>query len=417
MKQLSNRGAARIGAVWMIVVIVLFFVALAFAYVANQAAEQERETAAGLRTERDTAFAERDDAEKAIVDLSELVGYRSEAIGSHSDIEAVKGGIQTLKDTYALGDTVATFEDTVNPMMEQLRLRDTSIKSLQGQIDTLTKQIELNGEAARKAQGELQDQIATLRQEKGDEAQVLQDQIDALTRQLEDITAQRNALDDELNDAKAEYDALMVQLANERSEHQNRTRNLEEQLKDFQKRAETPDGAIISTSKELGIAWINRGAKDRISEGMIFDIVTGHPNPTDSSAKAKCEVLRVQDTTSEVRIFDQVDPYDPVVADDLIFNPIYDPDGERYAVLAGRFSGTFNEAEIALLLKEIGITVQKELDLTTNYLIVGQPLYTDENGEVLEEPRQPSDLPVYKEALAQGCSIIPISQFRLYFKR
>ena len=39
-----------------------------------------------------------------------------------------------------------------------------------------------------------------------------------------------------------------------------------------------------------------------------------------------------------------------------------------------------------LLLEDIGITVQNKLDLTTNYLIVGGPLFYDEEGEPVEDP-------------------------------
>jgi len=417
MNQLSNRGAARVGAVWMIVVVVLFFVAVAYAYVANQDRQQAQEKADAANNARVTAEDEYDVARAALVDLSEPVGFRADQVGSITELGGVNDAIQSLRDSYGLGESVTTLEDTINPMIAQLTQRDTASQTLVARIAALESQKTAIENTARSTQQELQDQITSLQAEKRDEAQTLQDQIDSLQGLVDDRTAERNSLDDDLNAKLADNDALSVKIEDERGQATILAKGLQTQLEDFKARASTPDGKVVSASKELGIGWIDRGAKHRVAEGMVFDILTGHPNPSGPALKAQCEVLRVNETTSEVRIYNVADRYDPVVTDDLIYNPIYDPGGERYAVLAGRFGGSYNEAEVALMLGEVGITVQKKLDLTTNYLIVGQPMYVDEKGEMLEEPRQPSELAVYKNAEAQGCSIISINQFRDYFKR
>lgn len=64
----------------------------------------------------------------------------------------------------------------------------------------------------------------------------------------------------------------------------------------------------------------------------------------------------------------------------------------------------------------MAITVQAGLSHDTDYLIVGAELYVDENGEPLENPLPPSDLPVYKDAEAQGTQIVSIKDLRNYFK-
>lgn len=418
MKQLSNRGAARVSAVWMIVVVVLFFVALAFAYVSNQATAQERDNAAAARATATAAEAARATAEAALVDLSVPVGFRDEStVGSATDITGVSDAIQTMKDAFGMGETVDTLEETVNPAIAALNARNSEIQTLQARISVLESEKEAADAAARDAAAELRDQISTLEKAKDDEAQVAADQIATLESDLDDRTRERDDLDDQLNALLATNDDLVVQMANQDSDHEARTTQLQKEFSEFKTRFESPDGAVVSVSKELGLGWINRGARDRVAAGMVFDIHTGHPNPSGPAIKAQCEVLSVNPDTSRIRIYNVADPYDPVVADDVLYNPIYDPNGERNAVLAGRFGGTYNEAELATMLGEIGITVQQDLDLTTNYLIVGQPMYVDEDGDRLEEPRQPSDLPVYKNAQAQGCAIISINDFRAYFKR
>jgi hypothetical protein len=99
----------------------------------------------------------------------------------------------------------------------------------------------------------------------------------------------------------------------------------------------------------------------------------------------------------------------------VLINPLFDPRGERNAVLVGRFSGQYDEARLRQMLSRIGVRVQTNLDLSTDFLIVGSEILADEFGEPLEEPLQPSDLPVYKQAQADGVQIIPIQRIREYF--
>ena len=76
----------------------------------------------------------------------------------------------------------------------------------------------------------------------------------------------------------------------------------------------------------------------------------------------------------------------------------------------------YNEGELRVLLSEMGIQVQDELSLDTDYLITGSELFNDpETGEPLEDPLPPSDLPVYKNAESNGTLIVPIKELREYF--
>ena len=120
---------------------------------------------------------------------------------------------------------------------------------------------------------------------------------------------------------------------------------------------------------------------------------------------------------SEVKVYDIRDRFDPPTKGDVIYNPLYDPTGLRNAVLVGRFSGSYNEKELRALLEGININLQAKLDKTTDYLIVGAELYVDEEGEPLDDPLQPSDLPTYKEAEAMGVRIVPLKLVTDYFRK
>jgi len=62
------------------------------------------------------------------------------------------------------------------------------------------------------------------------------------------------------------------------------------------------------------------------------------------------------------------------------------------------------------------MTVQTKLDKSTDFLIVGGEMYTTRTAQPVETPIQPSDLSVYKDAVAQGVQIVLVKDLRQYFK-
>ena len=63
------------------------------------------------------------------------------------------------------------------------------------------------------------------------------------------------------------------------------------------------------------------------------------------------------------------------------------------------------------------VEVQPKVDKTTHFLIVGSELWNDPNtSEPLADPMQPSELPAYKQAESLGVQIVPIQDFREYFR-
>jgi hypothetical protein len=128
------------------------------------------------------------------------------------------------------------------------------------------------------------------------------------------------------------------------------------------------------------------------------------------------EVTRIKSNMAEVAFVERTDPFDPPAPGDVIFNPLFDPKGERHAMLIGRFSGALSEGELKALLEGMNIKVQKTLDKSTDFLIVGAEMYVDENGQLLSEPVQPTDLPIYRDAVAEGVQVVQVAELRRYFR-
>ena len=408
----SNRGAARVSIAWMITVLVLFFAAVAFAFAVNSdltssnaqltsAQDKEKAAIADLQAESDRAR-----------ELSRATGWiDAESADPRSDLEAMGAQIETFKDHFGITEeSVKTLQDL--------------LPAAQKVLDGVRAELETERTAKNTARDELKNvrqTVNSITQQKDQEIARLNQQItdaaDQYTRNEQDLTkrlgaaqAQVTEFDDQVRQVEGEKDELQRASANEIANLRARMNTLANDLK-IQKQPDLPDGKIVEASTTLPLAWIDVGANDRLARGTRFRIISAGPRPVE---KGWATVTKLEPNTAEVELFG-VDAFNPVVSGDLILNPVYSPTGQRQAVLAGRFSNP-SVGELTALLSRMGIEVQSELGLETDYLIVGGAIYVDEDGEPLEEPQQPSDLDVYREAEGLGgINIVSLSDLRGYF--
>lgn len=410
-----RRGAARISAVWMISVIVMFLVALAFGFIASDGEAQAKDSATNARADRDEAVARYDIERNAIRVLSEAIGfYDREAASARSDLDSVKSGYETLKGAFPeIDPSINNYEEAIPAIVSNYTARGRKIQELEGSIADLRSQVSVAQDNLRRLGSEKDGQISDLQRQLRDAEQAAQNSQANLERTLSSVRS-------DLADVENQRRASVIQLGSQERQARTAADSLRTRIKEqskklaFMKDSETADGKILAVSDGLALAWIDLGATNRLALGTRFHVVGGRPGATE--VKAWAEVTRVEATRAEVKIVEVVDPYDPVVAGDVVYNPLYDPIGGRNAVLVGRFSGAYNEKELRGLLAHIGVRVQDAVDETTDFIIVGLELYRDEDGEPLEEPLEPSELPTFKNAVAMGVSVVELIDIRRYFK-
>ncbi len=418
MKKRSNRGAARVNAIWLIVLLVLFFASMFFAYTAND--EQVR---AENATEIALADAARSQAE--LVDLqvqiralTELIGYYDTTdLSSSTDLQALKDGLEAFKEAIGAdaGDAIKTFQDAWPLAISQVASRDATIATVTQESKDRSTQLAASRQSASETASEKDAELATARQEYADLESNSREQVNTLERQNARLTQERNAQDQAAIDARNELADLRVTMALLESENTARIGKVTEITRPLREPSST-DGEITGVSNKLNLAWINRGTMDRAVRGMVFKVVDA--NAANPRLKGEVEILEVFENTSKVAIRMVSDQYDAIAIGDKIANPLYDPEGRRNAVLAGRFDGKYSRQEVALMLKEVGIDVQKKVDQSTMFLIMGNALYTDpETGEALEEAREVSSLPAYSKAKSIGVQLISLAEIRHFFRR
>lgn len=412
-----QRGAARISVVWMITMVVLFFVAFGLAVVAYTDQADAKEQLDVAVTEQTNAQNNLQETVSKHSALSRAIGwYDDQAPVPEADPAAIRGAVAETVETFGLKEDVTTVEDLLPQVRQDHNTLVREVAALRQRVQAVETEKASSEEALRSAlttkDGENQD----LRRELADERSAAQERQSELEAQVADLRARNNELDAEKRQQAAEFDDSergfrnALQTAKTRMDAQGR------KLAVFEKAPNMADGKVLEVSEDVDLGWIDIGANQRLAVGTRFTIVSGTPGS--DRIKGWAEVAQVEANMAQILITNQADRFDPVVAGDLVFNPLYDPKGGRHAVLAGRFSGQFNVNELGQLLTAMNITVQKQLDELTDFLIVGSELYRDpETGEPLEDPMPASELAVYKDAEAMGgVSIVPLKDIRAYFK-
>jgi hypothetical protein len=415
---LSNRGAARVGVVWLVVVGVLMLVAITFAAVTQSDLSKARDALAQANADKEAAVAQVEAANTTRRDLTQLLGwYDRESADPAADLATARKYFdETLKPKFGTDlDADKDLEGALSKVIDAYDQRGQQLGELQRRVESLVSEAQAAQAAVAAIQQEKDKTIDELQSQLADEQQKAASRQQELEERLatqQKLVADR---DSELRSLRDEKEAAERGWNREKSVFEARVASLTDTAKfaspEF---AGNPDGVVLEVSGRLPLAWIDIGASQRLTAGTRFRVQGGPAG--NRRDKAWAEVTRVESNRAEVAISDLADPFDPVVKGDVVVNPLYDPKGQRNAVLAGRFSGLYGKTELVALLKGIGVNVQEKLDYTTHFLIVGSELYNDPvTNEPLDEPLPPTELPVYKEALANQVKIVPLQDIRAFF--
>lgn len=416
----SNRPASRRGAslVAVIVAVVFALAAIGFGFVASQDKSKAEEA-------RAIAEDQEKEARERLLEVTTGRQVQARGVGFYNaddpdpevDLERVSTAINNARTVFTeIPSDVNTLEELLKPMEQQYTAALDEISSLRSQNEAVTSELAVARSARTRDLGEKDDELASIRQELSDEQANAEDREGDLSDRLSSAEDQASELDQQVRDLRDEI--AQAEISQQREVELLRARILDLSSKTAFLRGnerEKPDGEVLSVSEALGTAYIDIGAQQRVVEGLTFRIESGD-HPTERRVKGECRVIGVAGSTAQIEITELVDEFDYISAGDVVINPIFDPTGNRNAVLAGRFAGAYAEDALKLSLGRIGVTVQDGIDATTDMLILGTPLVVDEDGIELDEPRQPSDLPAYSEAQSLGVTIVPFNSMRKFLK-
>lgn len=409
----STRGMAKVSVVWSIVFLVAAIIAVVAFFLASGEMENQKTQVIALQRALEEEKAKVTQKSEEFVAFSRVVGYVDPQKGGNTDIETLKKGLAGLKPVYGEElNSITTFADAMPLIAQSLSTKQTRIAELEAQISASSKQIEELQKGMREAGTAASTEAADLRSKLGDAQQQVEDTKSEYERQVAELREQVRTKTTEVGTVQTAKSEAEKQFVQEAEALRTRMNEMGRKLQPFTKEPESADGKILSVSRVLGAGWIDVGAVNRLPVGTKFTVASS----ADNRVKAVAEVTKVENSMAEVKFTDQRDPFDPPTPGDVVWNPLYDPRGGRYALLVGGFSGEHAETQLKGLMASMGVTVQNKLDKATDFLIVGNEQYVDQDGQPVETPVQPSELPVFKEAVAQGVQIVLLKDLRNYFR-
>jgi hypothetical protein len=411
----SIRGAAKVSIVWTIVTLTAFILALVMFFLTNSELTTTKGELARKTTESDKFKTESTERLKTYQDLSQSVGFYDESQTPASDPAALSAGFKAFREEFpdvdpsvkSLAKALPIAIKAHKDLEAKLKDQETQMASLRSENDTKSKNLQEVADAKDKEIADLRRQLADTEQAKTDQQAQLERSLAEANENFKDrdakLIAARKALDDAGRKATQTQEGLKTRL-NEQGR----------KLLPFTKEPETADGKVIEVSRDLNLGWIDLGSRNRLAMGTRFRVMS--TGTGERRMKGWAEVTQIHEDMSEVAFSEIADEFDPPSPGDEIFNPLYDPSGERHAVLLGRFSGALTEKDLRALLAGMNVQVQKAVDKNTDFLVLGGEMYVDENGQPLAQPRQPTDDPMYRDAIAQGVQVVQLSDLKKYFR-
>lgn len=320
-----------------------------------------------------------------------------------ADSELLAAASQTLQKSYTVGAEQPTevkmtsAEDAIRSLMKRtdaLVLLAKQDVTAVGNLETQLKGIQDELAAAKAAHKQQSEQLqANLTDEKNrlttarDGAQgTAKQETDRAQQTLDRLIAERRqwAAD------KEKLDRQILTL-------NNNLKDLGEIIKRFR---EVPtetgvDGRIVSVAEQGSVGYGDLGKKDGVLLGMTFSIFgAADLGKADPQPKAECRIVKVMSDACELRLYYPHKGTSPVVAGDVLLNPVYDRARRLRFCLVGKMDingdGLDDTEQLKALIQEFGGRVDPALTVQTDYLVVG------EEPTVPAAPA-PSDSPMVKQ--------------------
>jgi uncharacterized coiled-coil protein SlyX len=383
-----ERGASYVSVYFVIAFVVTTLIAVVIAWMLSQKVTLAEKEAANLQTQLAEQSRMVGDTQKKYREFSAVVGFT--AGGPDGSTEAATALVADARKTMgADAPAGGTIQDLLMASLKvngdraaAIAQRESKIKELEGSVASA------QSETAR-VRADLQAQIDGLRKSADDQKNSDAARIQNLEQQVAQKEAAAKEASDKLTAATEAAEKAKAEWEKKIGLVEAKNADLNTKL-GFLRAPATPKGSVVEVSETLPIGYIDLGEHERVVPGMRFEIVD-FDSQRKLRSKGFAEVTSVESNMSRVRV-ESKDKNHPVTKGDLLLNPLFDPRGERKAVLVGRFPlSAGGRKGVEQRLKDLGIKVSEKVDASVDYLILGdaelantgEPQDMESNAEVL----------------------------------
>jgi hypothetical protein len=258
----------------------------------------------------------------------------------------------------------------IEALVLEVRQNNQSMEDLKGQIRGLQAEL-----TAAKEQHAVQ--VAQLQQNLADERTRLTTARDSAVQQSGQFNEETKRVRDQWMEERRQWKIEKEKLGHEILTRDNALNDLKEKLETLGTLPTelAADGHVVKVAELGSVAYADIGKKDGVLLGMPFSVFSpvefGKEEPR---PKASARVVRIMDDASELRV--TVQGNEPIVAGDVLHNPVYDRGRRLRFLLIGKIDmdgdGTDDSGSLKALIQELGGRVETELSVQTDYLISGE---------------------------------------------
>ncbi len=393
----SNRGAAQVSLMWIIAFAVIMFLSLGFGFVQNDQLAimtQKHESAAATESELKAQLAE--------LRLIRAADYQhlgfGDADGKNVSVEAIDRQVAEYVSRFGLDEnTITKIEDIASPVIAKYEGEVSTREGLQTEIAGLRNSLNEKDAAAKAAQRERDMTIKNLRTDKEDMRNSKDNQISDLERQRDGLRDQMRDLQSEITDLRDLNDQQARDSRKSLDHLGQRNDILSSRLNDVARRSETNDGSVLAVGPEN--AWIDLGFNQRLAAGMEFEVRNANTN----RVKGRVRVVAVEANKSRATILSTADKYDPIRANDVLVNAVFDPNRKLIVSLLGDGFGLYSKNDMRSKLEAIDIEVREAVSVETDFLLLGTAFFDEDTGEVMPWGSYSS----HKAATSMSVEIVP----------
>lgn len=198
-------------------------------------------------------------------------------------------------------------------------------------------------------------------------------------------------IEKDFEQTRKQNDADLLKEREARISAENRLKDLQRRLASQQERygelllgpeklstARQADGKVLTAVPGDDAVYINLGKGSGMVLGLQFGVYSSQTGiPEDGRGKAQVEVVSIGESSSECRIVG-VAPNQVIVKDDLIANPVFDPNRPLTFVVVGEFDldrdGLLDRegsSTLEALISTWGGQVSKEITPLTDFVVLG----------------------------------------------
>ncbi len=363
-----TRGAATVGLIWIIVLILLLIGCAAGLYSVSADKTKVEEQLASQKKLTDEADAKAKAAKAKLSAISKVAGFRDESEQGDTREEQIAKALEDVRGKLNLGADATTASKVIEKLQAQ-------IEELTRQRDEAKTQLATEVQARASLQGNLQDVTKAKDDENEKITKQLTDERDRHANQettdkgrIDDLDKRVKDADARVKSTKDDSDKQIAKLTEEVKVRDARIAELSKRV-EMIRLPDQPDGSVLDAST-ASTCYIDLGRKNQLVRGTRFKVFSYTKNGA-MHEKGMIEVTKVDDAMAEATVTELKDKFDPITKGDKIAAPNYDPNMKREFVLVGRFPSGYSRALVADRLRALGATVKDKVGPSTDFLVIG----------------------------------------------